>query len=68
VQGGASVLLRTASGVGWRMRASGGITTLQESVYLGAGGEARRTDQIVISAATTGQGAQVKWAFSRVAN
>jgi uncharacterized heparinase superfamily protein len=68
VQGGASVLLRTASGIGWRMRASGGVITLQESVYLGAGGEARRTDQIVISAATDGQGAQVKWAFSRVAN
>jgi uncharacterized heparinase superfamily protein len=50
------------------MRASGGVTTLQDSVYLGAAGEARRTDQIVISAATDGQGAQVKWAFSRVAN
>jgi len=66
VQGGASVLLRTASGVGWRMRASGGVTSLQESVYLGTNGEARRTDQIVISAATRGPTAQVKWAFSRV--
>jgi uncharacterized heparinase superfamily protein len=65
VQGGASVLLRTASGLGWRMRASGGVTTLQESAYLG-GGEARRSDQIVISAATRGEGAQIKWAFSRV--
>jgi uncharacterized heparinase superfamily protein len=68
VQGGASVLLRTASGVGWRMRASGGVTTLQDSVYLGGGADALRTDQIVISGATNGQGAQVKWAFTRVAN
>jgi uncharacterized heparinase superfamily protein len=65
VQGGASVLLRTPSGQGWRMRASGGVTTLQESAYLG-GGEPRRTDQIVVSAATRGEGAQIKWAFSRV--
>jgi uncharacterized heparinase superfamily protein len=68
VQGGASVLLRLTSGAGWRMRATGGVTSLQESVYLGAGGEVRRTDQIVISAATRGDGAQIKWAFTRVAN
>jgi len=68
VQGGDTVLLQTAGGVGWRMRATGGVTSVQESVYLGAGNEARRTDQIVVSGATGGDGAQVKWAFTRVAS
>jgi uncharacterized heparinase superfamily protein len=62
-----TVLLRSQGGSGWRMRAAGGVTNLQESVYLG-GGEVRRTEQIVISAVTKGEGAQIKWAFSRVAS
>jgi uncharacterized heparinase superfamily protein len=66
VQGGSSVLLRLPSGAGWRMRATGGVTSLQESAYLGQPGEVRRTDQIVVSAATRGNGAQIKWAFTRV--
>jgi uncharacterized heparinase superfamily protein len=66
VQQGSTVLLRLASGGGWRLRASGGTMSLQESVYLGASGEARRTSQIVIAgAAPDGQG-QVKWALSRM--
>ncbi|HEX9835535.1 MAG TPA: heparinase II/III family protein [Alphaproteobacteria bacterium] len=66
VQRGSSVLLRLGSGAGWHLRATGGVTNLQESVYLGPAGEVRRTDQIVISAATKGDGAQIKWAFTRV--
>jgi uncharacterized heparinase superfamily protein len=67
-QDGESVLLRLGDGVGWRFRASGGATGLQESVYLGIGGETRRTEQIVVSSAALDGAAQVKWAFTRMAD
>ncbi len=62
---GSAVLLRLAGGQGWQFRATGGVTNVQESVYFGAGGEVRRTEQIVISAATQDT-AQIRWAISRV--
>ena len=65
VQDGGSVLLRLPSG-GWRFRATGGETSLQESVYLGVAGEAKRCEQIVVSAATQGGHAQIKWGFTRL--
>ncbi len=65
-QDGESVLLRMGDGGGWRFRASGGATGLQESVYLGIEGETRRTEQIVISGAALDGEAQVKWAFTRM--
>jgi uncharacterized heparinase superfamily protein len=67
VQQGSTVLLRLASGAGWRLRASGGVTSVQEGVYLGIRGDVRRTEQVVISAATQNGHGQVKWAFSRLA-
>jgi len=67
VQQGSTVLLRLPSGGGWRLRASGGVTSVQESVYLGVRGEIKRTEQVVISAATQNGYGQVKWAFSRLA-
>jgi uncharacterized heparinase superfamily protein len=66
VQDGTSILLQTPGG-GWRVRASGGVTSLQESVYLGARGERKRTEQIVVTGATRDGQAQVKWAFTRLA-
>ncbi|MBO21000.1 MAG: hypothetical protein CMM26_01280, partial [Rhodospirillaceae bacterium] len=66
VKDGASVLLRLPDKSGWRMRCSGGVASLQESVYLGDGQEARRTEQIVISGASMQGSAQVKWALSRL--
>lgn len=65
-QDGASVLLRLPSGSGWRFRAVGGVTNLQESVYLGIKGEAKRSEQLVVSGATQDGSAQVKWAFTRL--
>lgn len=61
-----SVLLRTPSGAGWRLRASGGVIDIQESVYLGVRGETRRTSQVVITGATQPGATQVKWAFARL--
>ena len=66
VKDGASVLLRLPDKSGWRMRCSGGVASLQESIYLGDGQEARRTEQIVISGASMQGSAQVKWALSRL--
>ncbi len=65
-QDGESVLLRLGDGGGWRFRASGGATGLQESVYLGLGGETRRTEQIVVSGAALDGEALVKWAITRM--
>lgn len=67
-QDGESVLLRLGDGDGWRFRASGGATGLQESVYLGLEGETRRTEQIVVSGAALDGEALVKWAITRTAN
>lgn len=63
-----SVLMRTPSGSGWRFRASGGVISLQESVYLGLPGQVKRTEQVVISGATQSGSGQIKWAISRLAD
>jgi uncharacterized heparinase superfamily protein len=67
VQEGSTVLLRLPSGTGWRLRSAGGVISLQESVYLGSRGDVKRTEQIVVSAATKNGHGQVKWALSRLA-
>lgn len=66
VKDGASVLLRLPDKSGWRVRCSGGVASLQESVYLGDGLGSRRSEQIVISGATRKGDAQVKWAVTRL--
>ncbi len=67
-QDGDSVLIRLGDGGGWRFRASGGVTGLRESVYLGIGGETRRSEQIVVSGAAHDGEALVKWAITRLAD
>ena len=67
VKDGASVLLRLPGGAGWRMRCSGGVASLQESIYLGDRTEAKRSEQIVINGATAQGAAQVKWALTQLA-
>ncbi len=67
VKDGTSVLLRVPDGSGWRMRCSGGVASLQESIYLGDSREARRCEQIVIAGATTTGDSLVKWALTKLA-
>ena len=67
VQNGESILLRLGDGAGWRFRATGGDTNLQESVYLGERGRTMRSDQIVVTGAMQGGDGQVKWALIRLA-
>ena len=68
VKDGGSVLLRLPDKSGWRMRCSGGVASLQESIYLGDGHESRRSEQIVISGAASRGAAQVKWALTRLSD
>jgi uncharacterized heparinase superfamily protein len=66
VQNGSTVLLKLASGAGYRLRAAGGSFKLEESIYFGSG-QHRRTEQIVISGATAAAGeTRVKWALSKI--
>jgi uncharacterized heparinase superfamily protein len=59
-------LLKLANGQGWQFRAAGGVIALEESVYLGAPGEVRRTEQITISAELEPGGTSLKWALARI--
>jgi uncharacterized heparinase superfamily protein len=67
VQSGASVLLRTPSGGGWRVRADV-PATLNESVYFGDAGRLQRAEQIVL-AVTPRQGSdgpvEIRWSIRR---
>ena len=65
-QDGGAVLLRLASGTGWRLRAQGAVLSLGESVYLG-GGEMRKSQQVVLDGHIGSSGATVKWALKREA-
>lgn len=65
IQQGQAVLLALPSGGGWRLRASGGSLSLEESIYAGRGEEPRRTQQIVITGTTSADQTIVKWALQR---
>lgn len=60
-----SVLLRTPSGQGWRVRCSGADVTLEPSVYMGQIGQLQRTQQIVLRGTLWANDACVKWALQK---
>ena len=60
----ASALLRLPSGMVWQLRAAGAEMSLGESIYLGSG-EARKTQQVVLSGTVPAGGATVRWAIRR---
>lgn len=66
VAGGDTVLVKAASGQGWRFRSQGGVLRLEESVYFGQEGTLRRAQQIVLAGSLDGSSAVLKWAFARV--
>lgn len=61
---GRAALLRLASGAVWRLRCAGAEINLGESIYLGTG-EAKKTQQVVLSGTTDETGAAVRWALRR---
>lgn len=69
---GSNVLVMLANGDGWQFRAggAGGASdiTLEESVYLGAGEPARRSEQIVVSGTVLRGSAKVNWAWKRLSS
>jgi uncharacterized heparinase superfamily protein len=64
VRDGSAALLRLPSGSVWRLRAAGGEIGLGESIYLGSG-EARKTQQVVLSGTVPPGGVTVRWAIRR---
>jgi uncharacterized heparinase superfamily protein len=66
-QNGQAVLLRLASGAGWRLRAAGGAVSLADSIYLGRRAEIRKTLQVVVSGDKRDDDAVIKWAITREA-
>ncbi|HUC70042.1 MAG TPA: heparinase II/III family protein [Stellaceae bacterium] len=57
-----AALLRLPSGARWRLRAAGAEMSLGESIYLGSG-EARKTQQVVLSGTAAAGGTNVRWAL-----
>ncbi len=64
LQGGDSVLLRSASGQGWRLRINGGDFALESSVYCGSG-QPRRTLQIRANGRTKREESKISWSLVR---
>ncbi len=64
LENGGGALLRLPSGSTWRLRAAGAEMSLGESIYLGSG-EARKTQQVVLSGVVEPAGATVRWALRR---
>ena len=65
LSGGGGVLIKLGKKELWRFHASMGEITLEESIYAGRLGLPKHTEQIVVSGPLSGNGALVKWAFSR---
>jgi uncharacterized heparinase superfamily protein len=63
-QDGEAALLALPTGGGWRLRADGLQTTIEESIYLG-GPEPRRCEQVVLTGYADGP-QQVKWAITKL--
>lgn len=66
VEGRSAILLKLAGGAGWQFQASGASVRLEESVYLSGHGEARRSEQIVLSGPLYGDGAKIKWRLHQI--
>lgn len=65
IKDGEEALLRLKGGAGWRFIHSGGLMTLEDSIYLGEGSEPRKTKQLVIYGQMQDDYAQVKWGLKR---
>jgi uncharacterized heparinase superfamily protein len=64
-QNGHTVLLRLASGAGWRFRVDGAPISLVESVYAGRRGRLRRSQQVLVEDRYDGAARSIRWALTR---
>ena len=65
IHDGPRALLTLPSGAVWRMSTSGGTMAVEESIYLGLGGEQTPSHQITISGHGGADASTVKWALRR---
>ncbi len=66
VADGEAITLRLPHGEVWVMRQAGGTLSLEDSVYLGKGGDPEPTQQIVVTLGVRQDRNQIRWAFRRV--
>lgn len=62
---GDCIELRLPGSLCWRLRASGGVLGIAESIYFGTGDEPQRASQVTITATAGHDGASIKWALRR---
>ncbi|MCC6598714.1 MAG: heparinase II/III family protein [Alphaproteobacteria bacterium] len=62
---GQEALLRMQSGTGWRFHVAGGHMMLEDSLYMGSGGQPRKTKQLVICRQVIDKKNQIKWALQK---
>jgi uncharacterized heparinase superfamily protein len=62
---GSGVLLKLASGDGWRFEAEGGEVSIEKSIYLG-GDTMRRCEQLVLSGVVRNEPIELSWSFERI--
>jgi len=60
-----AAFLRLPGGDGWRFRSSGAAIRLEDSIYMGRSGDARRSRQLVLTGETRDGERVVKWAVQR---
>jgi uncharacterized heparinase superfamily protein len=60
-----AALLKLPSGAGWRFRSGGAAIRLEDSIYMGRRGDARRSQQLVLTGETHEGDRIVKWAIRR---
>ena len=60
-----AAILRLGGGDGWRFRSGGAAIRLEDSIYMGRNGEARRARQLVLTGETREGERVVKWAVQR---
>lgn len=65
IRDGQEALLRLGSGTGWRFHQAGGFLSLEDSVYLGQGGQPRKTKQLVIYGQVFDKKHKIKWALQK---
>ncbi|MBL8710902.1 MAG: heparinase II/III family protein, partial [Rhodospirillaceae bacterium] len=64
-QDGHAALLKMPKGSGWRLRVDGAELALAESVHIGAGGQLRRSQQIVVLGTIDSDRTEIRWLLQR---
>ncbi|NCT40215.1 MAG: heparinase [Alphaproteobacteria bacterium] len=65
INNGQEALIRLPGGVGWRFKFHGGILSLEDSVYMGEGAQARKSKQLVIIGQVSDIYNQFKWCMRK---